>query len=181
MVMKPASKRRFAYLGAGACLGLGFLGLVWIRLFPQGPPPGLLADIQAGLPARALKNPDARLLKYLEGRYGPQSDPANRQRVFLDFFDPDRIKVLQLLVQHSPDEQRQANIDAMARWVEAFREGLSSAEHAALNARFQSAAGQAELRRATAQYNAQDVRYRGSTAAVISQLLRTLNEVEQGP
>jgi hypothetical protein len=177
--MKPRANRRLAYLGAGMCLILLLVGLAWIRFFLHGPPRFLLRDIQAGLPARALKDPDERLRKYLDGRYGPLTDPANRQRVFLDFFDPERIKVLQLIVRHSPDDQRQDNIDAMARWVAAYRDGLTPAERAGLGALFQTADGQAMLRRATAQYNVQDVQYRGSTAPVISQLLRTINDVEQ--
>ncbi|HNQ88728.1 MAG TPA: hypothetical protein PKM73_08950 [Verrucomicrobiota bacterium] len=177
--MKPGAKRTLACTGAGAGIFLLLLGFGWLRFFPQGTPQDLLRDIRAGIPARALKDPDARLEAYLTRRYGPLSDPANRQRVFLEFFDPERIKVLQLIVRHSPDEQRQANIDAMARWIAAYREGLDPIERAGLGALFQTPEGQAQLRRATAQYNAQDVRYRGSTTPVISQLLRTINEVEQ--
>ncbi len=138
-----------------------------------------MKDIRAGLAARDLKNPDDRIGKYLEGRYGPMSFPENRQKAFVDFFDVEHIKVLQLLATHSPEQHRQANIDAMARWVAGYRESLTAQERASLNARFQTPEGKAMLRRATAQYNSQDVRYRGSTAPVISELLRTLNAVEQ--
>jgi hypothetical protein len=98
--------------------------------------------------------------------------------VFLDFFDLEHIRAMQFLVKHSPAEHRQASIDAMARWVAAYRDSLTPQERAALKNRFQTGDGQAMLRRATAQYNSQDVRYRGSTAPVISQLLQTLNEVQ---
>ena len=48
-------------------------------------PPGLVNDVRAGLSAINIRDPDERLAKYLELRYGPMSDPVNRRRVFLDF------------------------------------------------------------------------------------------------
>lgn len=169
-------------IGWGCASGLAILvvaGFLWVRVFHQGPPPGLMKDIRAGIAARNLKDPDQRLLKYLEVRYGPMSNPTNRQNVFLDFFNTEHIEALQFLVKHSPEQHRQENIDAMARWVAGYRASLTLQERAVLNARFQTGEGQAMLRRATAQYNAQDVRYRGNTAPVISQLLRTIHEVQQ--
>jgi len=50
----------------------------------------------------------------------------------------------------------------MAKWVAGYRESMTPQERAALNARFQTPEGKAMLRRAAAQYNSQDVRYRGS-------------------
>jgi hypothetical protein len=67
----------------------------------------------------------------------------------------------------------------MADWVKDYRESLSPAQRAALNARFQTPEGRAMLRQATAQYNSQDVQYRGQTAPVISQLLKTINSTQQ--
>lgn len=57
----------------------------------------LSLDIRAGLAAHAIQDPDARLLRYLEARYGSMDDPAHRQDAFLDFFNLDHIKGLQLL------------------------------------------------------------------------------------
>jgi len=172
------------------CLGwiAGAVGLVlclavlfWLRVAYFGRPVGLMKDIRAGLAARQIEDPDQRLVRYLEARYGSLSEPTNRQEVFVDFFNPERIKALQLLVKHAPDQQRQANIEAMARWLAAYRASMGAEERAALNARFQTSEGRTLLGRATAQYNSQDVHYRGYTAPVISELLRTLNEVEQLP
>lgn len=153
--------------------------LLWLRVVYFGPPVGIMRDIRAGLAARPIKDPDQRLAKYLEGRYGNLADPTNRQAVFVDFFNPERIKALQALVKHAPEDQRQANIDAMARWLANYRASLTPDERAALNAQFQTPEGRQQLGRATAQYNSQDVHYRGATAPVISELLRTLNEAEQ--
>lgn len=174
-------RKRFGLVGGGFGLLLVLALLAWLRVVYFGRPVGVMKDIRAGLAARQLKDPDQRLAKYLEGRYGDQNDPANRQQVFVDFFDPERIKALQILVRHAPDEHRQANIDAMARWIARYRDSLSAEERADLNARFRTPEGRAQLGRATAQYNAQDVHYRGQTAPVISELLRTLNEVGPTP
>jgi hypothetical protein len=176
----PSKVRFFLWSALSAVLGLVLAAFVWVRILHHGPPRGLLKDIRAGIAARHIQDPDKRLLKYLDARYGPMSAAANRQRAFLDFFSVDHIKGLQLLVRYSPPAQRQANIDAMARWVAGYRVSLTPDERAALNARLQSAQGRAMLRRATAQYNAEDVQYRGATAPVISQLLRTIYEVEHG-
>lgn len=165
-------------LGLSGCLIFACAAFVGLRILRHSPPPGVMKDIRAGLAARHIADPDARLLTYMEERYGSMSDPAHRQEAFLDFFNVEHIRTLQLLVKHSPQARRQENIDAMARWIAAYRASLTSEERSALNARFQSGANDSLLKRATAQYNSQDVRYRGSTAPVISELLRTLREIE---
>jgi hypothetical protein len=174
------TKRKWSWRRVTAALFATFLvavvalGLTMRRRIPAG----MMQDIRAGIAARNIADPDARLAKYLEGRYGPMSDPANRHKVFVDFFNIDHIKALQLMVKHSPPSQRQASIDAMSRWVQNYRQSLTPAESAALKAQFQSPEGSAQLRQATAQYNSQDVQYRGQTAAVISQLLQTIATVQ---
>ncbi len=142
-------------------------------------PPQFSKDVRAGLAARSIQDPDARLNKYLEGRYGPMSDPANRQKVFLGYFDVEHIKAMQLLVKHSPEAQRPANIQAAARWVGNYRQSLTPQDRAALRAQLTSPAGVEMLRRATAQYNSQDVQYRGQTAPVISELLKTIGSLQK--
>jgi len=142
-------------------------------------PPGIMKDIRAGIAARQIPNAEERLNKYLELRYGALTESANREKVFVDFFNIEHVKALQLMVQHSPEEQRRSNILAMANWVQNYRESLSPEDRAALNARFQTPEGRAMLRQATAQYNSQDVQYRGQTAPVISQLLKTISSTQQ--
>jgi hypothetical protein len=138
-----------------------------------------MRDIKAGVAVRDIKDPDQRFAKYLEGRYGPMTEAANRQEAFLDFFNPEHIRALQFMVAHSPKEQQLDNIAASAKWVANYRNNLTAAERLALRAQLGSADGQRMLKRATAQYNAQDVYYRGQTAPVISQLLQTLHEVQR--
>ncbi len=141
-------------------------------------PPEFAKDFRAGIAARQVADPDERLHKYLELRYGPLTDPAVREKVFLDYFNVDHIKAMQLMVQHSPAAQRPATIQAASKWVENYRNSLTPREREALKARFQSPEGLAMLRRATAQYNSQDVQYRGQTAVVISQLLQTIHSLQ---
>jgi len=133
-----------------------------------------MQDIRAGIAARDIKDPDQRFEKYLEGRYGPQSDHANREKAFLDFFNVEHIRAMQFLVKHSPADKRQANIDASARWVAQFRQSLTPEQRADLGARLEAGGGNSMLAQATAQYNTQDVYYRGQTVSVISELLKTI-------
>ncbi len=177
--MTTKSHRSFWRIVAAATLvlvvGGAALWLGWRRHVPRE----ILPDVRAGLAARGIQNPDERLHKYLELRYGSLDDAAIRQKVFLDFFDIERIKALQFIVRHSPENQRQESIHAMSRWVESYRNSLTPSERAVLREKFSTPEGRSMLRRATAQYNSQDVRYRGQTAGVISQLLKTIHSVEQ--
>lgn len=167
-------RRVFVTVGLLA-VSAAFVGIRALR----DPKPGSLAhDLRAGWAARNVQDPDRRLHVYLSERYGPMTEATNRERVFVDFFDPERIRTLQFLVKNAPENRRQESIEAMARWVADYRASLTPEERASLSARFQGPEGQARLGKATAQYNAQDVRYRGSTAPVISELLRTLNQLE---
>jgi hypothetical protein len=161
---------------------LGLLLVLMASVFVLGVrrrlPPGIMKDIRAGITARHMSDPDARLKQYLEARYGAMDDPANREKMFLDFFDLDHIKALQLLVKHSPDKHRQENIEAMSRWVEHYRESMTPRERSELKQKLTGPAAETMLKQATAQYNTQDVKYRGQTAQVISQLLRTIYTIQ---
>ncbi len=70
--------------------------------------------------------------------------------------------------------QRQANTEAMADWIANYRNTMPAEERAALQACLNSDVGQAMLRQATAQYQSQDVYYRGAQRAVIVELMTTL-------
>ncbi|HEU5123227.1 MAG TPA: hypothetical protein VFW05_04090 [Verrucomicrobiae bacterium] len=176
--MKTESRRRGWRIAGVVALLLITVAAIFIVRLRQRLPPGMMKDVRAGIAARHIADPDARLAKYLEGRYGSMDDPANRRKVFLDFFDVEHIKALQLLVRHSPEEHRKESILAMSRWVEQYRQSLTPQERADLRQQFSGDQGRAMLHQATAQYNSQGVEYRGQTAPVISQLLKTLNSVQ---
>ncbi|HWD94339.1 MAG TPA: hypothetical protein VG938_18555 [Verrucomicrobiae bacterium] len=166
-------------------MAVGIVGLVFVLLattFVLGVrrhlPPGIMKDIRAGRTARHISDPDARLKQYLEARYGAMDVATNREKMFLDFFDLNHIKALQLLVKYSPEKHREENILAMSRWVQHYRESMTSEEHSDLKQKLTGTAGETMLKQATAQYNSQDVQYRGQTAPVISQLLQTLYSIQ---
>lgn len=161
--------------GLGLVLAVGVLwpSIAWWRL-----PPGIKQDIRAGMAARDIRDPRERLEVYLETRYGSLEDAGNRQDAFLDFFNVEHIDALQLMVRHSPADQRQANIDAMTKWLQRYRETMTPQEKAALRQRFEQAGGRQLLMQARGHYNRQDVYYRGQTAPVISELLKTIHSLE---
>jgi hypothetical protein len=177
--MKTNKRRHWGRIIGLTCIALALLAVIGGLVLRRQISPDLRQDIRAGIAARNLKNPDERLNKYLEVRYGPQDDPANRQKVFLNMFNPEHIKSMQILVKHSPESQRQTNIMAMARWVEHYRNSLTPEERAALSAQLQTDGGRSLLRQSSAQYNLQDVRYRGMTAPVVSQLLITISQLQK--
>lgn len=152
--------------------------VVALAMWRRPLPPGMMQDIQAGIAARNIPDADQRIARYLELRYGPLTNPENREKAFLDFFNKDHIDALHLMVKHSPAHQRQANVDAMAKWVEGYRKSMTDDERRTLNAKFSTPQGASMLHQATARYNSQDVQYRSATAPVISQLLRTISSVQ---
>jgi hypothetical protein len=176
---QPKGRRIFWRVLGVAALLLVIAGAVLAQRLRHRLPPGMMLDLRAGIAARNIPDADARFQKYLEGRYGPMTDAANRQKAFLDFFNVEHVKALQWLVKHSPEDRRQANINATARWLEHYRESLTGQERADVCARLQSPEGRTMLQQATAQYNSQDVQYRGQTVPVISQLLITISSLQK--
>ena len=174
---KTKKRRLFWQITGIALLILALAGVYVVHRLRQLPPE-LMQDIKAGIAARNIIDPDQRFEKFLEGRYGPQQNPTNQDKAFLGFFNPDHIRAMRLLVQHSPANRRQDNINASAKWLQQYRENLTPQQRANLNAQLFSPEGLAMLRRATSIYNSQDVYYRDQTKQVISQLLTTLSGIQ---
>ena len=152
--------------GAGAVL--------WVWTFRHYPPKEVMEDVRAGLAARNVPEPAARVGTFLEVRYGPLTNAANRERAFLGFFDVDHINGLRFIVAHTPAGQKQANTQAMADWIAHYRATMTPEERATLKDHLNSATGHAILQRATAQYQSQDVYFRADQKPVISELMTTL-------
>jgi hypothetical protein len=168
--------RKVLWVGV-AGIALIVLGVTfWTRRFHNYTPLEALHDLQA---AAQVKNAPRPVERFLELRYGPLTDPANRQRAFLDFFNIGHIKGLNILVSRMPSDRRQSNITAMAQWVANYRATMTPEEKAALGAYVTSPVGRATLQQATAQYLQQDVRYRAGTASVIQELMTTLATVQK--
>jgi hypothetical protein len=151
-------------------------GLYYVRTHI---PKEIIPDIRAAISARGVADPDARFKKYMESRYGSMDDPANREHAFEDFFNRNHIVAMQLIVKHSPPDQRRANIRATANWLSNYRQNMSPQEKADLANYFQSDEGRAALQGATAQFMNQDAEYRSSTTPVINQLMTILSGVKQ--
>ena len=168
--------RKLLWVGVAGILLIAACATFWIRNFHRYTPLEALRDLEA---AAQVKDAPRPVERFLELRYGPLTDPANRQRAFLDFFNVGHIKGLNMLVRRMPSEMRQANITAMAQWVANYRATMTSEEKAALAAYVTSPGGRATLQQATAQYLRQDVRYRAATASVIQELMTTLATVQK--
>jgi hypothetical protein len=172
-------KRRTKVILWSGGVGLALLALVavwWHRSFQSYTPAEVAQDLRAAVAARNAPKPVER---FLELRYGPLTEPANRQKAFLDFFNVGHIEGLQILVSRAPESRRQASINAMAQWVADYRRTMSTDEKQSLREHLGSDQGRATLQQATAKYLSQDVRYRAATAPVIAELMATLAEVQK--
>jgi len=154
----------------------GVTVILWVRQFHDYTPAEALRDLQAASRVGPAPKPVER---FMQLRYGPMANPANRQKAFLDFFNIGHIKGLNILVARTYPSQRQANIDAMAQWVANYRATLTPDEKAALGAYVNSDAGRATIQQATAEYMREDARFRASTAGVVQELLTTLATVRK--
>ena len=115
---------------------------LWIRRFHHYTPVEAVQDVRAAIQAKDAPQPVER---FLELRYGPLTDPANRQRAFLDFFNIGHIKGLHYLAGRMGSQQRQASTAAMAQWVANYRTTMTPDERASLGAYVSSDAGRATI------------------------------------
>ncbi|MCF7668472.1 MAG: hypothetical protein K9N48_01700 [Verrucomicrobia bacterium] len=151
--------------------GTGF----WYYKFKRYTPVNAVKDIKAAIAAREASEPVER---FLESRYGSLSDPKNRRDAFLDFFNVDHIKGLRMISKHIPNSKRQKYVNAMAEWIAEYRTTMSSEEKAALRNRLNEPDSRIIFQQAASRYLQQDIRYRAATAPVITELMITLNEVQ---
>ena len=166
----------FLWTGGVALAGMA-LGVVWwVRHFHSYTPIEVAQDLRAAVASRNAPRPVER---YLELRYGPLTEPANREKAFLDFFNVGHIEGLQVLVKRMPESRRSGSIAGMAQWVADYRKNLSPEEKEALGAYLRTDAGRLTIQQASAKYLSQDVYYRAATAPVIRELMATLAEAQK--
>jgi hypothetical protein len=168
--------KRFKYIGIALLILTLICGGAWLTLRHKLPPKEVMKDVKAAIAARHAPDP---LQRYLENRYGPMSNPTNREAAFLGFFDVEHIKGLNFIVTHMPPERRGSNVTAMAQWIVNYRETMTDQEKRDLRKTLTSPEGVAAIRQATAQYLKQDVHYRAANAVVISELMTTLTTLQQ--
>ena len=149
----------------------------WARTFGHYPPREVFKDIRAGLAAKNVPQPKERVEVFLTARYGSLTDPANRQRAFLDFFNVDHTKGLDFISGRTPPSQRAADTQAMAEWIAHFRKTMSKEERAALRTRMNSEAGRKMLQQSTAYYMAQEESVRKAQKPVMTELTTTLTSL----
>ncbi|MCX6904348.1 MAG: hypothetical protein NTW03_12895 [Verrucomicrobia bacterium] len=173
--MKRKTKM-LVWIGGGILL-LGALGTAgWIWRFRTYTPAAVAVDIRAAIGARNAPQPAVR---FLELRYGPLTEPANRQKAFLEFFNLDHQEGLYWIVDHMAGAQKQTNIAATAQWIADYRTQMTPEEKENLRAYVTSEAGRKTLQQATAHYLEKDVGYRSATAPVIKELVSTLAAVKK--
>jgi hypothetical protein len=168
--------KKWVWTGAALLLVLALATFFWRRRFHNYTPVEALQDLRA---AAAVRNNAKPVEQFLEIRYGPLNEPANRQKAFLDFFNIGHIEGLYLIVGRIPVEHRQSRIEAMAQWIADYRRTMSPEEKQELGTYLRSEAGRATLQQATAQYLQKDVRFRAATASVIQELMATLAAVDK--
>jgi hypothetical protein len=175
--MKLTRRTRILLWSGATLLLLAVLATgLWIYHFRRFTPEEVMLDIRAGI---AVRNEPQPLEPFLELRYGPMTDPANRRKAFLNFFNPEHIQGMNLLVSHMPAAKRQANINATAEWIARYRKNMTPEEKQSLGNYLRTKDAARTLQQATAEYLSQDVHYRAASAAVIAELMTTLAEVQK--
>lgn len=168
--------RKLLWAGAitVAVVVLGYI--VWTRRFHDYTPIEAALDLKAGYAARHAPIP-AR--KFLELRYGPQTESTNRTAAFIDLFNSGHIEGLCLIVGNRSDQGTRKGIEDVAEILRDHRRNMTPDEKKALAEHFNSPAGQAQVHAATASYQSKDARFRAVAAPVIQELMTTLAELQQ--
>ena len=172
------TRRKRLVLGASAlCLALTVVtALWWAHRFERYTPIEALKDLKAAAGVGKASSPVER---FMELRYGLQTQPLNRQKAFLEFFNAGHIAGLYLITSHLAGAQKQTNINAMAQWLADYRQSLSTEEKAALRQALQAHGGADFVRQASRHYLQQDAYYRAATTRVIQELMATVATLQE--
>ncbi len=165
-----------AWVAGVGLVAFALTAVFWVRHFHAYTPREALKDVRAGIAARHDPKP---VEKFLELRYGSMTEPANREKAFLDFFNPGHIEGMHLLVKHMPPEKKPVHIAAMAQWIANYRTTMTPQEKASLQSILGTDAGRQTLKQATSQYLSHEASYRAATTKVIGELIATLAEIQK--
>jgi hypothetical protein len=171
---KAGQIKTLVWIGGGGLVLLIASFLIWTKHFHHYTPMEAWKDLRAA--SQVEHSPDPVQL-FLELRYGPQTDPANRRKAFVDFFSAAHIEGLYLIVGDSTDSGTKTLVSEVAQIIKDYRETMSPAEKADLGAYFRSDTGRAHLREATTCYQSKDVQFRAVTTPVVRELLTTLTSM----
>jgi len=173
---RSARRRKFLCAGAIGVVVVVLGAILWARRFHDYTPIEAALDLKAGFAARHAPVP-AR--KFLELRYGPQSNATNRTAAFIDLFNSGHIEGLYLIVGNRSDQGTRKGIEDVAQILRDHRRAMTSDEKKALADHFNSASGRAQVQAATASYQSKDARFRAVAAPVIQELMTTLAVLQE--
>ena len=172
---KAGKRKKLAWLASGGLVVLLAGFLIWKHHFHNYTPYDALLDLRAA--AHLGHSPDP-VGEFLERRYGPQTDPANREKAFVDFFNAGHIEGLYLIVGNRSDTQTKTLVAKVAQTITSYREMMTPEEKDDLGAYFRSEAGRAQVHQAKSAFESKDVRFRSVTTPVINELLTTLTDIQ---
>jgi len=164
------------WVGGIAVAVLGLSAALWMHRFRDYTPAEAVKDLKAGFAARHAPVP-AR--KFLELRYGSQTEATNRTAAFIDLFNSGHIEGLCLIVGNRSDAGTRKGIEDVAQILRDHRRDMTTEEKKALAGYFASDVGKAQLQAATASYQSKDARFRAVTAPVIQELMTTLAVLQE--
>ena len=173
---KPGRTRKWLWAGFISLTVGGVLGVIlWKRHFHDYTPAAAAQDLRAAYQARHAPEP---IKQFLELRYGPQTDPANRAAAVIDFFNVGHIEGLYLIAGNPTSRRTRNQVGVVAKTLQDYRRNMTPEERKELSDHFNSAAGRAQVQSATASYQSKDARFRAATAPVIAELMTTLAAVQ---
>ncbi|HTL74535.1 MAG TPA: hypothetical protein VL863_14635 [bacterium] len=170
-IKRNAKIRNFLWAGVAGMVVSVLVVVIWKRHFHNYTPVEVALDLKAGFGARHAAVPAK---EFLELRYGPQTDPANRRAAFIDLFNPGHIAGLALIVGNRSDKRTRDSVADTAQIIRDYRRTMSPDEKTALADYFNSAAGQAQVQASAANFQSQSAHYRAITAPVTYELMTTL-------
>jgi hypothetical protein len=172
---KTSETKIFARVGGSGLATLIVCLLAWKHHFHDYTPIDALKDLRAGAQAGHSPHPAEQ---FLELRYGPQTDPANRERALEDFFNVGHIEGLYLIVGNRTDAKTKKLVTEVAQIISNYRQTMTATEKSDLGAYFNSDAGRTQIHQATGSYQSKDAQFRSVTSPVIGELLTTLTAVK---
>jgi hypothetical protein len=173
---KPGRTRKWLWAGVISLTVGGVLGVIlWKRHFHDYTPAAAAQDLRAAYQARHAPEP---INQFLELRYGPQTDPANRAAAVIDFFNAGHIEGLYLIAGNPTSQRTRTRVGVVAKILQDYRRNMTPEERKVLSDHFNSATGRAQVQSATASYQSKDARFRAATAPVIAELMTTLAAVQ---
>ena len=164
-----------AWIGGGGLVLLIIGWLAWRHHFHHYTPVDAVKDLHAATQAGHSLNPAQ---SFLELRYGPQDDPANRNKAFKAFFNAGHIEGFYLIAGNRTDAKAKARVTQIAQIIADYRQRMSPADKAELSAYFNSDSGRDQIHEAVSDYESKNVQFRSVSAPVVQELMTSLSAIQ---